>query len=142
VVAVSDFAGWYERSSGLGVSSAPRRTGGFAENLTYSYTATESTDVINIWGPYLPLLLIVIGLLGATAYLTLRGPGPTVALPLRAPLWWVPAAAALASVALGLVFVIAMLVFDPEDWWLDAGFFAGVASGGISAYLLRRTPAA
>ena len=142
LVLTSDFAGWYSRTTGLGVSSSPSRTGSAAQNLFVSYTASEASDSINIWGPYLPLLLIVVGLLALTAYLTLRTPPPAVALPMNAQVWMVPAAAAIATVALGLVFVFVMLLNEPDDWWLDFGFFAGAISGAIAAWLLRRAPAA
>jgi peptidoglycan/LPS O-acetylase OafA/YrhL len=138
LLVTSDFAGWYTRGSGLATSSSPSRTGSAAQNLFFSYTASESTDAVNIWGPYLPLLLVVIGLLAATAYLTLRTPPPTLALPLGAPLWAVPALAAAATLAFGLIFVIAMLIADPEDWWLDVGFFAGTIAGVVAAAMLRR----
>jgi hypothetical protein len=138
LLVTSDFAGWYTRGSGLATSSSPSRTGSAAQNLFFSYTASESTDAVNIGGPYLPLLLVVIGLLAATAYLTLRTPPPTLALPLGAPLWAVPALAAAATLAFGLIFVIAMLIADPEDWWLDVGFFAGTIAGVVAAAMLRR----
>src|SRR5204862_2164295 len=96
-----------------------------AQNLFFSYTASDATATINTWGPYLPLLLVVVALLGITGYLTVRTPPPTLALPRNAPLWMVPAAAAAATVAFGLIFVIAMTLADPDDWWLDIGFFAG-----------------
>lgn len=70
----------------------------------------------------------MIGLLGYVAYASLR----SAPLPTRA--WQ----AAVASLILGAVFVIAMLAFDPSDWWLDTGFFAGLAAGIIAAVLLRR----
>jgi hypothetical protein len=138
LVVSSDFAGWYTRSSGLATSSSPSRTGSAAQNLFFSYTASESTDAINIWGPYLPLVLVVSGLLAATAYLTLRTPPPTLALPMGAQLWMVPALAAAATLAFGLIFVVTMLIADPEDWWLDVGFFAGAIAGAVAAIMLRR----
>jgi hypothetical protein len=138
LVLTSDFAGWYSRRTGLGVSSSPSRTGSAAQDLFFSYTANESSDAINIWGPYLPLLLVVAGLLALTAYLTLRTAPPSLALPLGAPLWSVPAAAAAATGVFGIIFVVAMLVADPDDWWLDVGFFAGIVSGIVAAALLRR----
>src|SRR6185503_2020477 len=142
LVLTSDFAGWYTRTSGLSTSVSPqRREATIAQNLFFSYSASESTDTINIWGPYLPLLLIVIGLLAATAYLTPRTPPPTLALPMGAPLWTVPALASAATLALGLIFVIAMLIADPEDWWLDVGFFAGAIAGAVAATMLRRASA-
>ena len=142
LVLTSDFAGWYTRSSGLGTSSSPSRTGSAAQNLFFSYTASESTDAINIWGGYLSLLLVVIGLLGLTAWLTLKAPPPSLSLPMGAPLWMVPAVAAAATLAFGLIFVVAMLMADPDDWWLDVGFFAGAISGVVAAVLLRRERAA
>jgi hypothetical protein len=138
LVVTSDFAGSYTRSSGLATSSSPSRTASAAQNLFFSYSASESTDAINIWGPYLPLLLVVIALLAATAYLTLRTPPPSLVLPLGAPLWIVPAVAAATTLAFGLIFVIAMLIADPEDWWLDVGFFAGAIGGIVAAAMLRR----
>lgn len=88
------------------------------------------------FGAYLPLILIVVALLGYAAYVSLRGG----ALPSRA--WQAAAAAAAASLILGAIFVIAMLAFDPSDWWLDTGFFAGLVAGVIAAFLLRRESAA
>lgn len=141
LVLTSDFAGWYSRSTGLGTSVSPPRTSTNAQDLFFSYTASESTDAINIWGPYLPLLLIVVGLLAFTAYLTLRTPSPTVSLPMGAAVWMVPAAAAAATLAFGLIFVVVMLIEDPTDWWLDVGFFAGAIAGGGAAILLKREAA-
>ena len=138
LVLTSDFAGWYSRQTGLGVSSSPTRTGSAAQNLFFSYTASEATDAINIWGPYLPLLLIVVALLGLTGYLTLRTPPPALALPMNASLWMVPATAAAATLVFGVIFLVAMLIADPEDWWLDVGFFAGLVGGGLPAFMLRR----
>jgi hypothetical protein len=139
LVLTSDFAGWYSRQTGLGVSSSPNRTGSAAQNLFFSYTATESSDAINIWGPYLPLLLVVVGLLGLTGYLALRTTPPSLALPMNAPRWRVPAAAAAATLVFGAIFVVTMLLADPDDWWLDVGFFAGLVGGGLAAFMLRRT---
>jgi len=143
LVLTSDFAGWYSRSTGLSTSVSPQRTSSNAQNLSFSYSTTEASDAINVWGPYVPLLLVVIALLGITAYLTLRTPPPSITLPMNAPLWTVPAVAAAATLAFGAIFVVAMLAADPDDWWLDVGFFAGLIAGTSSAVILRReaTPA-
>ena len=143
LVLTSDFAGWYTRTTRLGASVSPPRTPTNAQNLSFSYSSTEATDAINIWGAYLPLLLVIVALLGITAYLTLRTPPPSLTLPMGAPLWMVPAAAGAATLAFGAIFVVAMLLNDPDDWWLDVGFFAGLIGGGAAALLLRReaTPA-
>jgi hypothetical protein len=138
LVLTSDFAGWYTRTSGLSTSVSPPRTSTHAQNLSFSYTSAEATDAINIWGPYVPLLLLVIGLLGVTAYLSLRTPPPNITLPMNAPLWTLPAVAAAATLAFGLLFIVAMLINDPDDWWLDVGFFAGAIGGAVSAFMLRQ----
>lgn len=135
LVATSSFAGWEEASGSLGTSSSPSRTGSVAQNLSFRPSTTVSTESIDAFGPYLPLLLIVVALLGYVAYVSLRGG----TLPVRA--WQAAAAAAAASLVLGAIFVIAMLTVDPSDWWLDTGFFAGLAAGAIAAFLLRRESA-
>jgi hypothetical protein len=132
VVATSSFAGWEEASGSLGTSSSPSRTGSLAQNLSFRPSTTVSTESIDAFGPYLPLILIVVALLGYAAFVSLRNG----TLPSRA--WQAAAAAGAASLVLGAFFVIAMLAFDPSDWWLDTGFFAGVAGGAIAAFLLRR----
>ena len=55
-----------------------------------------------------------------------------------APLWIVPAGAAVLTILLGVVFIVVMLFEDPTDWWLDTGFFAGVLAGGAAAFVLAR----
>lgn len=132
LVATSSFAGWEEASGSLGTSSSASRTGSFAQNLSFRPSTTVTTESIDAFGPYLPLILIVVALLGYAAYVSLR----SGALPSRA--WQAAAAAAGATLILGAIFVIAMLAFDPSDWWLDTGFFAGLAAGVIAAWLLRR----
>lgn len=132
LVATSSFAGWEEASGSLGTSSSPSRTGSLAQNLSFRPSTTVTTESIDAFGPYLPLILIVVALLGYAAYVSLR----SGALTGRA--WQAAAAAAGATLLLGGIFVIAMLAFDPSDWWLDTGFFAGLAAGVISAGLLRR----
>lgn len=132
LVLTSSFAGWEEASGSLGTSSGASRTGSFAQNLSFRPSTTFATESIDAFGPYLPLLLIVVALLGYAAYVSLRG-GP---LPARA--WRAAAAGAAAALILGGVFVIAMLAFDPSDWWLDTGFFAALIGGALAAYLLRR----
>ena len=132
LVATSSFAGWEEATGSLGTSSSPSRTGSIAQNLSFRPSTTVTTGSIDAFGPYLPLILIVVALLGYVAYVSLRGG----TLPSRA--WQAAAAAAAASLVLGAIFVIAMLAFDPSDWWLDTGFFAGLGGGAIAAFLLRR----
>ena len=135
LVLTSSFAGWEEASGSLGTSSSPSRTGSFAQNLSFRPSTTVTTESIDAFGPYLPLLLIVAALLAYAAYVSLRS-GP---LPPRA--WQAAAAGAAAALALGGVFVVAMLAFDPSDWWLDTGFFAALVGGAVGAYLLRRETA-
>ena len=132
LVATSTFAGWEETTGSLGASTSPSRTSGFSLNFSYRPSTTVTTESIDAFGPYLPLILIVVALLGYVAYVSLRGG----TLPSRA--WQVAAAAAATSLVLGAIFVIAMLAFDPSDWWLDTGFFAGLVGGAIAAFLLRR----
>ncbi len=132
LVATSSFAGWEAASGSLGTSSSPSRTGSLAQNLSFRPSTTVTAESIDAFGPYLPLLLIVVALLAYAAYVSLRGG----TLPARG--WQAAAAAAVGSLVLGATFVIAMLTFDPSDWWLDTGFFAGLAAGAIAAVLLRR----
>jgi peptidoglycan/LPS O-acetylase OafA/YrhL len=132
LVATSSFAGWEEATGSLGASTSPSRTGSFAQNFSFRPSTTVTMESIDAFGPYLPLILVVVALLGYVAYVSLRGG----TLPSRA--WQAAAAAAAASLVLGAVFVVAMLAFDPSDWWLDTGFFAGLAGGAIAAFLLRR----
>jgi hypothetical protein len=132
LVATSSFAGWEEATGGLGSSTSPSRTGSLAQNLSFRPSTSVSTESIDAFGPYLPLILIVVALLGYAGYVSLRGG----TLPARA--WQAAAAAAAASLVLGAIFVVAMIAFDPSDWWLDTGFFAGLAGGAIAAFLLRR----
>lgn len=132
LVATSSFAGWEERTGSLGTSSSPSRTGSVAQNLSFGPSTTATTESIDAFGPYLPLTLVVVALLAYAAYLSLR----SGALP---PLAWRAAAgAAGTSLVLGAFFVIAMLVFDPADWWFDTGFFAGIAAGVVAGVILWR----
>ena len=132
LVATSSFAGWEQTTGSLGTSSSPSRTGSLAQNLSFRPSTTVTTESIDAFGPYLPLILIVVALLAYVAYASLR----SGALPPRA--WQASAAATGASLILGAMFVIAMLVLDPSDWWLDTGFFAGLVAGATAALLLRR----
>jgi hypothetical protein len=132
LVATSSFAGWEETTGRLGASSSPSRTGSLAQNLSFRPSTTLSTESIDAFGPYLPLILMLAAALGYVAYASLRGG----TLPARA--WQMAAVAAAASLFFGMIFVIAMLAVDPADWWLDTGFFAGLAGGAIAAFLLRR----
>jgi hypothetical protein len=132
LVLTSSFAGWEERTGSLGLSTSPSRTRSFAQNFSFNPSTTVSTESIDAFGPYLPLILVLVALLGYAAYVSLRGG----ALPSRA--WQAAAAAAGASLVLGAIFVIAMLALDPSDWWLDTGFFAGLIAGIVAAVLLRR----
>ncbi|MEX2046535.1 MAG: hypothetical protein WEE03_05185 [Chloroflexota bacterium] len=132
LVLTSSFAGWEEATGSLGTSSSPSRTGSLAQNLSFRPSTSVTTESIDAFGPYLPLILVVVALLAYAAYAALR----SGALPARA--WQAAAAAAAASLVLGVVFVIAMLAADPSDWWLDTGFFAGLAAGIVAAVLLRR----
>jgi hypothetical protein len=133
IVAASSFAGWEERTGSLGTSSSPSRTGSLAQNLSFGPSTTVATESIDAFGPYLPLIVIVVGLLAYAAYLALR---PSETLSPRA--WQAGAAAAVASLAMGALIIVAMLIADPSDWWLDTGFFAGVVAGVIAAVVLRR----
>jgi hypothetical protein len=45
-------------------------------------------------------------------------------------------AVAIISLIGGLYFVVSMLSDEPEDWWLDAGFFGGVIGGALTAVFL------
>jgi hypothetical protein len=132
LVLTSSFAGWEERTGSLGTSSSPSRTGSIAQNLSFGPSTTAATGSIDAFGPYLPLVLMVVGLLAYAAYLAFR----SEALSPRA--WQAGAAAAVAALAMGALVIVVMLVTDPSDWWLDTGFFAGVAAGVIAAVLLRR----
>lgn len=144
VVLASDFGGWYSRDAQQLRETTPSLTGSMVPESWYFWRTSESWESINILTPYAPLLLIVVGLLAWTAYIALRTRSGTLAAPSRLPVWTVPAAGAAITLALGLIFVAAMLIADPNDWWLDAGFYAGLLAGGISAFLLskgRLTPA-
>jgi hypothetical protein len=131
LVLFSGFAGWEERTGSLGVSTSPSRRGGGLEYF-YNPSTTVTGGSIDAFGPFLPLILIVAGLLAYVAFVSLRD-GP---LPARA--WQAAAAGAAASLVVAVIFVVAMLAVDPSDWWLDTGFFAGLAGGAIAAFLLRR----
>lgn len=132
LVATSSFAGWEEATGSLGTSSSPSRTSSLAQNLSFGPRTTSTTQSIDAFGPYLPLILAVVALLAYAAYLALR----SGALPPRA--WQAAASAAGTSLVLGTAFVIAMLVFDPSDWWFDTGFFVGIAAGVVAGVLLWR----
>lgn len=132
LVATSSFAGWEERSGSLGTSSSSSRTSSVAQNLSFGPSTTATTESIDAFGPYLPLILVVVALLAYAAYLSLRS-GP---LPPRA--WQAAAGAAGTCLVLGAFFVIAMLVFDPSDWWFDTGFFVGIAAGVVAGVILWR----
>ena len=45
--------------------------------------------------------------------------------------------ATLASIVAGILFVVVIAIKDPEDWWLDLGFYGGVIGGALTAIFLR-----
>src|SRR5258705_1234837 len=100
LVATSSFAGWEAASGSLGTSSSPSRTGSLAQNLSFRPSTTVTAESIDAFGPYLPLLLIVVALLAYAAYVSLRGG----TLPARGR--HVASAAAGASLVLAAIFVL------------------------------------
>src|SRR5258705_11888440 len=100
LVATSSFAGWEQAGGSVGTSSSPSRTGSLAQNLSFRPSTTVSAESIDAFGPYLPLLLIVVALLAYAAYVSLR----SGTLPARG--WQAAAAAAGASLVLAAIFVL------------------------------------
>jgi hypothetical protein len=130
IVLTTDFGGWYSREiSQIGETSV---TGSGAETF-YFFRGADQAGAINLLTmPYGLLLLVVAGLLVLTAYLAFR------ATRIPVPAWSVPAGAAGLTLLLGLIFVAVMLIEDPNDWWLDTGFYAGLVTGAAAAFALAR----
>lgn len=117
----SDFAGWFASYGGGGIR-------------------VEEYGSIHLLTVYFPLIAVLSGALifcAYTSYNALRNPkdGPdTVAID-RA---YKASLAVFATVLVGaLVFAIIMLTDEPDDWWLDTGFYGGAIGSMLTAILLR-----
>ena len=128
-----DFGGWYTRSASEVFDTTPSAVS-IVPDTWYFWSVSESYGAVSIASPYAPLLLILIALLGFTAYLAFRG-RPRF-LPPRTPLWVFPAAAFVLTVLYAFIFMAVMVVEDPDDWWLDTGFYLAAVASLISAFLI------
>jgi hypothetical protein len=116
----TDFAGWFLTSS----------SGGYR---------VDEWGYIGLLTPYFPLIAVLSGTLFFCAYVSftvLRSPEeePDAYFIGRA---YRGSIAVFATVLMGaLVFSVIMLMDEPEDWWLDSGFYGGMIGSLLTAILL------
>ncbi len=94
---------------------------------------------INVFGPYAVAIAPIVLLLLYGAYVTFQGLRNGIdSIPLRTLRRAFYAAVIAAAVAFGggVLFELAMQISDPEDWWHDAGFYAGFSAPATSAVFL------
>ncbi|MCH8871124.1 MAG: hypothetical protein IIC85_15540, partial [Chloroflexi bacterium] len=117
----TDFAGWSSSTSGGGIT-------------------VEASGYIGLLTVYFPLIAVLSGTLlycGYVSFMALRHPeqGPD---PRYIDLAYKGSVAVFATVLVGaLVFATIMLTDEPDDWWLDSGFYGGTIGALLTAVLLR-----
>lgn len=130
VLLTTDFGGWYSREVSQVTETSMT---GVGQQTFYFFRGSDTGGAINlVTMPYGLLLLVLAGLLALTAFLAFRPRKIPV------PVWIVPAGAAALTVLYGLIFVVVMLVEDPNDWWLGTGFYAGLVTAAAAAFVLAR----
>ena len=109
------------------------------------FTSSSSGYRVDVWGdislltPYFPLIAVLSGTLIFCAYVAftvLRNPDekPDTHVIGRA---YRGSIAVFATVLVGaLVFSVIMLLDEPEEWWLDSGFYGGMIGSLLTAILL------
>ena len=117
----TDFAGWFASYGGGGIR-------------------VEEYGSIHLLTYYFPLIAVLPGTLLYSAYVSFKAmsnpenPPDVIAID-RA---YKGAIAVFATVMVGaLVFAVIMLTDEPDDWWLDSGFYGGMIGGLLTALLLR-----
>lgn len=117
----TDFAGWYSSSGG----------GGFT---------VEAWGSIGLLTTYFPLIAVLSAALLYCAFVSftaLRDPEEEPN-PVDIDRAYKSSIAVFATVLVGaLVFVVIMLTDQPDDWWLDSGFYGGMVGALLKAILLR-----
>lgn len=117
----TDFAGWYAAYGGGGIR-------------------VQEWGNIGLLTPYFPLIAVLSSTLIYCAYVSftaLRNPDemPDAVAIDRA---YKGAVAVFATVLVGaLVFIAIILMDEPDDWWLDSGFYGGMIGSLLTAILLR-----
>ena len=117
----TDFAGWFSSSGG----------GGFR---------VEEWGNIGLLTTYFPLIAVLSATLLYCVYVSLTAlrdteEGPN---PVHVDLAYKGSIAVFGTVLVGaLVFVVIMLTEEPDDWWLDSGFYGSLLGSLLTAVLLR-----
>jgi hypothetical protein len=118
---IFDFGGWYYR-------------------VEYAGAQLDRYGAVGLLTPYFPLILVLAASLFYAAYVSYTGLRPGAASPNRGQVYcafWATLAVFCVLVAGAVIFAGLMVVQDLEDWWLDAGFYAGAIGSALSAVLLR-----
>ena len=117
----TDFAGWFSSYGGGGIR-------------------VQEYGSIHLLTVFFPLIAVLSATLIYCAYVSFKAlsnpddPPDTVAID-RA---YKGSVAVFATVIVGaLVFSIIMLIDEPDDWWLDSGFYGGMIGALLTAVLLR-----
>ena len=117
----TDFAGWSSSTSGGGIT-------------------VEASGYIGLLTVYFPLIAVLSGTLlycGYVSFTALRHPEQSPD-PRYIDLAYKGSVAVFSTVLVGaLVFATIMLTNEPDDWWLDSGFYGGMIGSLLTAVLLR-----
>ena len=117
----TDFAGWFFSSGDAGIT-------------------VEVWGYIGLLTTYFPLIAVLSGTLLYCAYVSFTALRNPEAEPDPVPIdrAYKGSLAVFATVLVGaLVFAIVMLTDEPDDWWLDSGFYGGAIGALLTAILLR-----
>ena len=94
---------------------------------------------VSVYGPYAVLIAPVVALLVFGAYVSYRGlrsGSESVAGNSLRRAFWAAVIAAAAALVGGILFEVVMAVYDPSDWWQDAGFYRGFSAAATAAVFL------
>ena len=113
---------------------------GWEYQAAYGDQTLYRAGSIGLIGPYFVVVAAFAGLLFYAAYVSYQhlrfGDTPVVLKRLQLAIY-AAVLASLASFVAGILFVVVIAIKDPDDWWLDVGFYGGVIGGALAAIFLR-----
>ena len=149
MLVVFDFAGWEEAEvtsqTRFRYSADPVDIFRTRVRRDVETQANYYVNSVTVFGPFFVVIAPVAALMGYGAYVSFRGlrsgVGSISYSSLRRAFRGVLIATAISLVG-GVFFEIFMLVYDPYEWWEDAGFYGAVSAGATAVvffYLTMRS---